>query len=177
MGIAESMFADRLSELMKERRVTQEMLADVLGITRQTVALYSKGTTKPDSDGISAIARHFGVTSDWLLGLSDVRSYNQTAQAAHNYTGLSEKALKYLRELNKQDDDTELRFVNILFGSDKIPFIEDSPVEKMCHAVLRMIEKDDFATDCAFLWSVQHDIACTVREFVSSERIRSEIPF
>lgn len=42
-------FSERLSDLMKERGLKQQDLADVLGIKRQTVSLYMTGQSMPDA--------------------------------------------------------------------------------------------------------------------------------
>ena len=49
-------FSERLSMLMKERGVTQEMLANDLGIKRQTVGLYKSGQSTPDAAQLRNIA-------------------------------------------------------------------------------------------------------------------------
>lgn len=49
-------FSEHLSQLMKERGITQEVLADNLGIKRQTVSLYKKGLSTPDAAQLKNIA-------------------------------------------------------------------------------------------------------------------------
>ena len=55
-------------ELRKERGVTQEELAAELGVTAAAVSKWEKGNTLPDVLMVCAIADHFGVTTDELLG-------------------------------------------------------------------------------------------------------------
>lgn len=94
-------FPERLSELMKERNVTQEELAHELGIKRQTVSLYKNGQSTPDAAQLKNISLFFGVSSDWLLGLSDVKSCDMDIRAICEKTGLSEKAVSIIsQELN-----------------------------------------------------------------------------
>ena len=49
-------FSERLSDLMKERGLKQQDLADVLGIKRQTVSLYMTGQSMPDAEQAKNIA-------------------------------------------------------------------------------------------------------------------------
>lgn len=60
-------FQDRLYQLRKEKGLSQENLADVLGITRQAVQKWESGASRPDMENLVALARYFGVTLDWLI--------------------------------------------------------------------------------------------------------------
>lgn len=57
-------------ELRKNKGVTQEELAAELGVTAAAVSKWEKGATLPDVLMVCAIADHFGVTTDALLGRS-----------------------------------------------------------------------------------------------------------
>ena len=60
-------FQDRLYQLRKERGLSQENLADMLGVTRQAVQKWESGVSRPDMDNLTALAQYFGVTLDWLI--------------------------------------------------------------------------------------------------------------
>lgn len=60
-------FQDRLYQLRKERGLSQENLADMLGVTRQAVQKWEAGASRPDMDNLTALARCFDVTLDWLI--------------------------------------------------------------------------------------------------------------
>ena len=55
-------------ELRKAKQVTQEELAAELGVTAAAVSKWEKGNTLPDVLMVCAIADHFGITTDELLG-------------------------------------------------------------------------------------------------------------
>lgn len=61
----------RIKELRKEMDCTQNKLADVLGITQDSISLWENGKRIPDTQYIVALAQFFDVTSDYLLGLSN----------------------------------------------------------------------------------------------------------
>lgn len=92
-------FATRLKKIMKERGVTQQQLADYLNITRQAVSLYLTGQALPDIDRLSMICTRLGVSSDYLLGLSDEATINAELRTVCEYTGLSEDAIKTIQIL------------------------------------------------------------------------------
>lgn len=64
-------FPVRLRELVKQNKCTQADLAQATGRTRQTVSQYTIGSSEPSYETLTAIARYFGVTTDYLLGLTD----------------------------------------------------------------------------------------------------------
>ena len=87
---------DRLKNLIRSRKTTITALARNLGITRQAVAQYLDGTGKPNSDKLAKISKYFGVSSDYLLGLSNVPTTDTNLQAICNRTGLSDDFVSWL---------------------------------------------------------------------------------
>ena len=64
-------FGERLTSLRESRGMTQDDLADELGITKQAVSHYERGRRRPDFEILSAICDLFNVSMDFLLGKSD----------------------------------------------------------------------------------------------------------
>ena len=54
-------FQQRLYDLRKKAGLSQEGLADLLGVTRQAVQKWEAGTSRPDMDNLAALARYFNV--------------------------------------------------------------------------------------------------------------------
>lgn len=96
----QAIFPSKLSEIMKERQVSQEKLASALGVKRQTVSLYKTGQSSPNAEQLRKIAEFFGVSSDWLLGLSNEKEMNGDLAQAARYTGLPANSIKRLHELS-----------------------------------------------------------------------------
>ena len=61
------MFQDRLYRLRRERGLSQEELAGALGVSRQAVQKWESGVSQPTLEKLTALARYFGVTLDWLV--------------------------------------------------------------------------------------------------------------
>ena len=55
-------------ELRRAKGITQEELAEELGVTAAAVSKWEKGNTLPDVLMVCAIADHFGISVDELLG-------------------------------------------------------------------------------------------------------------
>ena len=50
------------------KKLSQQALADVLQVSRSTVAMWETGASDPDTDSLKKIANYFSVTTDYLLG-------------------------------------------------------------------------------------------------------------
>lgn len=94
-------FAERFSQLRGE--MTQGEFADFLGISRPTVGFYENGTRIPDALVLRQIAEKCNVSSDWLLGLSHVRTPSADVKEVCAETGLSERAVECLQFLKRSD--------------------------------------------------------------------------
>ena len=66
-------FVKRLLELLDENDITQIELAKRIGITNVTISRYIGGERKPRIEIVVKMAEFFHVSTDYLLGLSDVR--------------------------------------------------------------------------------------------------------
>ena len=86
-------FATRLDELLEETNTTQEVLAEYLGFARQQISSYIHEKTSPDIKTVCKIADFFKVSTDYLLGIQDIKSDNPTVRDIHNLLGLSEKSI------------------------------------------------------------------------------------
>lgn len=86
----------RIRELIDEKGITQNAIATEVGITRQTISQYSDGSTIPNADKLAKLAQFFGVSADYLLGLTDAKTNDKDAQAVCDYTGLSSKSVEIL---------------------------------------------------------------------------------
>ena len=60
------MFKDNLVQLRKAHEMTQEDLAEKIGVSRQSVAKWESGDSLPDIDRCKSIAEIFGVSLDDL---------------------------------------------------------------------------------------------------------------
>lgn len=64
----------KLKMLRKEKKITQQQLADRLGITKAMVSAYENGIRLPSYDILIKIAAIFNVSTDFLLGVNTVRN-------------------------------------------------------------------------------------------------------
>ena len=66
-------FSDNLKKLRKENKLTQLALSQALNVDVMTISRYERGDMDPSITALAKIANYFNVSSDYLLGISDVR--------------------------------------------------------------------------------------------------------
>ena len=76
-------FGAVLKQLRKSHNLTQEELGLRIGLSKAVVSKYENGMGYPTFDMLIQIADYFGVTTDYLLGVTkdktvDVSSLNET---------------------------------------------------------------------------------------------------
>lgn len=63
-----------LQNLRAEKKISQAIVADYLGITKQAYSLYELGKRNPDNEMLYKISEFFNVSLDFLLGKSTIRN-------------------------------------------------------------------------------------------------------
>ena len=58
---------EKLVQLRRARGVSQETLAEAVGVSRQAVSKWELGDALPELDKLVALAAYYGVTTDYLL--------------------------------------------------------------------------------------------------------------
>lgn len=98
------MIGKKIKELREIKQITQEELAKYLGVAPQTVYKYEKEINEPDLKTTSKIAEYFNVTTDYLLGRTDIPDMlNEPIQIA--------ASMKDGLDISDMDDD-EKKFIN-----------------------------------------------------------------
>lgn len=72
MKLSDDVFPNRLIELRQNKGLKRQELANDLGISRAGLEYYEKGSRKPNIDILLKLADYYGVTCDYLLGLTDI---------------------------------------------------------------------------------------------------------
>ena len=111
---------DRLKELRREKGVSVNELAAMLGRAESTFRTWEIGKSNPDVDALLALADYFNCSVDYLLGKSSMKIPEPDIQMVCNYTGLTEKAVQVLRDSPSFND--RLRdVVNLLLENETPP--------------------------------------------------------
>lgn len=120
---------DRIKEIRKALDLTQQKLADELGVQRNTIAMYEMGRTSPSDAIIRSICREFNVNEDWLRTGQGEMFLKQTRD---------EQIASFIGPLQFDESDSfKKRFISMLAALD----VSDWEVlEKM---VIMMHDKKD----------------------------------
>ena len=97
---------ENIRRLRRSADMTQEQLADKLGVAYQSVSRWENGTTYPDMELLPVLAGIFGVTVDELLGMEESKKKEHIEARVKEYGALCvggdvEKAVNLLRELRR----------------------------------------------------------------------------
>jgi transcriptional regulator with XRE-family HTH domain len=99
-----SKFAVNLRELLEKsprtnERTTYKTLAEHLNVKQQSVSSWANGTTIADTKHLAPIAEYFGVSTDYLLGLTSIKKPDVNEREVSKKYGLCEAALNALSDL------------------------------------------------------------------------------
>lgn len=96
----------RIKQLRENRGLIQELLASELGITQQMLSKYERDITVIKVDILKKLAEYFNVTTDYLLGLSDIKRdftgqirLNETIDEYYDFIEVYKKLDRYDQEL------------------------------------------------------------------------------
>ena len=68
MGELKVTNSTNIKTLRKEKKLTQEELASIIGVTKLTILRWENGERVPKADKAQLLADYFGVTVPYLLG-------------------------------------------------------------------------------------------------------------
>ena len=100
----ESVFGERLAKLISTSN-DAAALAEYLGCSVQAISQYKRGVAYPKTENLIKIAKFYDCSIDYLCGLQDCPSANQTVQAVCNTTGLSVTTVLALNEMAVHDKE------------------------------------------------------------------------
>lgn len=110
-----STFGERIASLRAEREETQQELADALDVRRETVKFWESGDRQIKAADIVKLAKHFEVSADYILGLSEAMYADLDVQAVSQSTGLSEASLNTLARIKRNPN--LVKMLNLLLST------------------------------------------------------------
>lgn len=87
-------FGENLKNLRKQKNLTQERLAEFLGVSFQTVSKWERGDTYPDITMLPEIASFFKVSVDEILGVNRAKDEEEIIKELEAYDNLTDKKIK-----------------------------------------------------------------------------------
>ena len=113
------MTGNRIRELRKSHNMSQEALGTIINTTQQTVSKMEKDSGSISTDLLTSMAEYFNVTTDYILGLSDIKRdltgqirMNQEMDQCYDivlrYNNLTDTNQKTLRCLLKRLEQAQI---------------------------------------------------------------------
>lgn len=97
---------ERLYEMRKAKGLSQENVADILGVTRQTVSKWETNQTTPDFDKILPLCKLYEITTDELLTGEKSTANNVSSSSAQKEEQQDEQYERYKYNDNDTYTDT-----------------------------------------------------------------------
>lgn len=136
---------ENLKKFRLQRELTQEQLADVLGVSAQAVSRWENGTTYPDITLLPTIASYFEITLDELMGMENWRSEEQLKELLRQLEENGSKGLIYENILLLRDAvKTILQIMSFNSGlsinwhSVNTKTVGDCPKKKKSASIVRL---------------------------------------
>ncbi|MCI6651807.1 MAG: helix-turn-helix domain-containing protein [Ruminococcus sp.] len=110
-------FRELVNKEKSRESIAKKMTEQGLNCNTSTITKHYNGDRTISTEYVIKYAKYFGVSTDYLLGLSDVASTDIEIKAICEYTGLTEEALK-----NITYEDFIVEFTNDLFTNNNMHY-------------------------------------------------------
>lgn len=91
-----------LKSLRKRKNVSQQQLADVLGLTQQSINKYENHKIEPDIATLINLARYFNTSVDYLIGNTDINRVIENVEK-FDLNGAEANLITQFRLLNDKE--------------------------------------------------------------------------
>lgn len=119
----------RIKQLREKRGLIQEILAAELGITQQLLSKYERDITLIKVDILKKIAIYFNVTTDYLLGISDVKRDLQGQMKMNETLDQYYDLVEVYKELDEYDQEMIWSIIQIVKKINEKNKIEQKRVD------------------------------------------------
>lgn len=152
---------EKIRSLRKQKNISQEVLAQYLGVSFQAVSKWENGDTMPDVTLIPAIAIFFEVSTDELFDFNRLETEQKIQQACWDIADIRytepEKAESMLRNLLKQYPGNDVILNNLLYTMRAPERHEE--VVTVCKSILEVTKDDEVKYDVLrILAETYHDM-------------------
>ena len=92
-----------LKLLRQEYKISQQRLADAIGVSQQSINQYENHSIEPDISVLTRLAAYFNTSIDYIVGHTDVRRRIEHTESFHLNRDESELVTQYraLKETEK----------------------------------------------------------------------------
>ena len=181
-------FSENVKRFRKERDLTQEALADYLGVSFQTISKWERGESYPDIAFLPVIADFFSVSTDTLLGVDKAKNEGEILKIIEEFDNLTDEDLKHeiiVKAAEEYPNDFRLqlrRMADLAFRKNGEDFKECLPKIKAIYSNIQNNCRVDSIRICSkrFLASYYSTLSRYENSgvsFADCEKIIDEMPY
>ncbi|MBQ9227211.1 MAG: helix-turn-helix transcriptional regulator [Eubacterium sp.] len=181
-------FSESIKRLRKERELTQESLADFLGVTFQAVSKWERGESYPDIELLPTIADFFSVSTDELLGVDRAKNEAEILRIIEAYDNLTDDEAKHciiVDAMKKFPNDFRLqlrRMSDLAFYKKGTDFHDNLPKVRAIYDNIQSYCRIDTVRICAkrylaIYYSMLSEYEDSGITFDDCEKIINEMPY
>lgn len=119
-------FVKRLNQLMTEKNISQNKLAEMTGITQSSISDWANGKYKPRQDKVYLLSEALKVSPAYLLGYTDNENLDQNTTKNDN-----SKIDRLYNQLNDEGKEKVITYTQDLVDSGKYAIKSLPTVEEM----------------------------------------------
>ncbi|WP_421366044.1 helix-turn-helix transcriptional regulator [Streptococcus suis] len=172
---------NRLKELRnnQKEKLTQEQLAEIIGVTKRTIIAWENGERQIKPDKAQALADHFGVPVGYLLGYEEARrdyltaileKYGETVETTMAFAGYGLLALTKGEEVTDKVIEN-LRQFNDYYGTRVLNSEEakewDEEGKEITLQAVKSYADNNIERFLAGLMAMNNDIKFTIIDFLT----------
>ena len=139
--------AKNLLRYRESRNLSQDQIAQKLGVTRVSISNYERGDRVPDAVFLARLAQSMGVTTDYLLGLSENETRENEALAER--IPLEDEALNFFKGCESKKSMIQLAEISRFLGD---PYAKEFFVWFFKYAQVARTEAGDEYAAMSRLW-------------------------
>lgn len=120
--LKDATIGERIDYVRRKKGLSQKDLGKAVGVEDKTIKRYENNKANIPLDMLKKIAVELDVTTDYLLGLTDLESTDITYKKIYKVIGLTDDAISVLEEYNAMyDGQVLIPVLNFLIAQEKLP--------------------------------------------------------
>ena len=140
---------ERLKELRVERKISLGKLEGAVNISASTIRDYENDNKNPTVEKLTRLAEYYGVSLDYLAGLTEAKTVDMTIQAICKATGLHDNNVTLLGRMKEAiEEDIYISLSGDVVTSDELADYVDK------YTQINFI--NDLLTDAEALYIISH---------------------
>ena len=108
-------FGERVSELRKDKGLKQKDIATLLNVAVSTVSNYETDSHEPDMENLGKLADLFGVSTDYLLGRTDIKTDINALKEPISSSITKADVLKMMEQFSREDCAYLVKTLRLLY--------------------------------------------------------------